>query len=140
MRATLADTSVWVAYLRHGRRHPWGAELDQLLSLGELLICGPVAAELLAGTAERDRERLGESLRGLGWAELDRRAWGRAGTVAAGLRAAGETVPLTDVFIAAAALAVDAELLTADSDFERVARQEQRLRLRLLDEPPTPAP
>ncbi len=132
MSPALADTSIWVAYLRQGHDHPWGAELDQLLGGGDLLICGPVAAELLAGTAERDREQLAESLQGLDWAELDRRSWTRAGTLAARLRAAGETVPLTDVFIAAAALRADAQLLTADSDFERVARHEPKLRLRLL--------
>lgn len=135
MTATLADTSVWVAYLRRGREHAWGERVDSLLREGKLIICGPVVAELLAGTAERDRERLAESLRGLDWAELDRRAWIRAGSLAARLRAAGETVPLTGVFIGSAALSADAELLTADSDFERVARQEPSLRLRLLSEP-----
>ncbi len=135
MTRALADTSVWVSYLRHGRKHRWGAILDELLSRGELLICGPVVAELLAGTSERDREGLAESLRGLDWAELDRRAWGRAGTLAARFRAAGATVPLTDVFIAAAALAADSELLTADSDFARVAEHEPSLSLRLLDGP-----
>lgn len=122
-----------MAYLRHGPGDPRGARIDALLSHGELLICGPVVAELLAGTSERDREQLEESLRGLDWAELDRQAWSRAGSLAARLRAAGETVPLTDVFIASAALAADAELLTADSDFERVARQEPRLRVQLLE-------
>lgn len=135
MTTTLADTSAWVSYLRNGREHPWGAELDALLSRGELLICGPVFAELLASTAERDREQLAESLRGLEWAELDRPAWARAGILAARLRAAGETVPLTDVFIAAAALAAGAELLTADSDFERIAGHDPQLRLRLLRDP-----
>lgn len=133
MTATLADTSVWVAYLRNGPSDPRGAHIDALLNRGELLICGPVVAELLAGTSERDRDQLEESLRGLDWAELDRQAWGRAGTLAARLRAAGETVPLTDVFIASAALAAEAELLTADSDFERVARHEPRLRVHPLE-------
>ena len=132
MTATLAATSVWVTYLRQGREHPWGKRLDSLLADGRLVICGPVVTELLAGTAERDRERLTESLRGLDGPELDRRAWVRAGSLAARLRSAGETVPLTDVFIAAVALSADAELLTADTDFERVALYEPQLRVELL--------
>ena len=106
-----------------------------MLEDDRLITCGPVVAELLAGTAERDREPLAESLRGIHWAELDGRGWVRAGSLAARLRSSGETVPLTDVFIASAALAVDAELLTADSDFDRVARHESRLRVRHLDHP-----
>ena len=132
MTATLADTSIWVTYLRHGPGHPQAAELAGRLREGGVLTCGPIVSELLTGTAERDRERLGSTLRALDWVDLDRAEWIAAGELAAKLRAGGETVPLTDVTIAVAAVAAGAELLSADSDFERIARYERRLRHRVI--------
>ena len=132
MSLTLADTSVWVAYLRGGAGDPIGAELAAVLERGELVVCGPVVSELLTGTGERDRDRLGATLRALDWVDLDRSAWIAAGELAAKLRGAGATVPLTDVTIAVAAISADAQLLSTDSDFERIAELEHRLRVRSL--------
>lgn len=132
MTPTLADTSVWVSYLREGPGHPHGRELASALEAEALVICGPVAAELLTGTREHDRERLGRTLSALGWIDLDRRLWLEVGRLAARLRTAGITVALTDIEIAIAAVAGSAELLSADTDFVRIAEHEPRLRLRLL--------
>lgn len=132
MTLALADTSIWVKYLRHGPTDPWGSLLDAALESSRLMICGPVVAELLTGTGAADRDRLAATLRAIDWVNLGRREWLAAGELAAKLRGAGETVPLTDVSIAVAAMSADAELLTADSDFERIARFDPRLRMRLL--------
>lgn len=132
MTFKLPDTSAWVHYLRRGPEDPWGSQVGDALENSELLTCGPVVAELLTGTSERDRERLSATLRALDWVDLGRSEWIAVGELAAELRSAGETVPLTDVSIAVAALEAEAELLTADSDFDRIARVEPALRLRLL--------
>ena len=116
----LPDTSIWVDYLRHGRRGNAFA-LDDLLRLGQVVICGPVVAELLAGTQQRDRDELWALFQALPWAPLGRREWRQAGEAAATLRERGMTVPLTDLAIAVSADAADAELWTRDSDFERIA-------------------
>lgn len=121
----LPDTSVWVDYLRKG-----GGELDSALSRGEVAICGPVAAELLTGVRAADRPALEQALRGLDWLELDREAWLQVGALAADLRAAGRTVPLTDVEIAVAAIRASATVWTANSDFERIAEVADGLVLR----------
>lgn len=132
MSPTLPDTSVWVHYLRGGPENPLGAEVATALESGELLTCGPVVAELLTGTSERDRESLATTLRALDWVDLGRSEWVAVGEIAAALRRGGETVPLTDVTIAVASIRAEAELVTADSDFERIARIEPTLRVRLL--------
>lgn len=116
----LADTSVWVDYLRHGTNGS-AAELDALLAAGDVVLCGPVAAELLSGIAETGREELWQLLAGLRWAELGRAEWRRVGDVAAALRRSGTTVALTDIEIAVAAVGADALLWSRDSDFDRVA-------------------
>ena len=53
----LADTSVWIEYLRRGKGSK-SARLDDLLVAGEVLVCGPVVTELLAGAKSPDRGRL----------------------------------------------------------------------------------
>jgi predicted nucleic acid-binding protein len=122
----LADTSVWVDYLRHGRDGEAGA-LDHLLTSGEVVVCGPVVAELLAGTSQRQRGELWQLLSGLEWADLGRPEWRRIGEVAAELRAAGTSVALTDIQIAVAAVAGGARLWSGDGDFDQIAAVLDRL-------------
>jgi predicted nucleic acid-binding protein len=115
----LADTSIWVDYLRRGKGSK-SARLDDLLVAGEVLVCGPVVAELLAGTKPPDRGRLWLLLTGLPWADLGPVQWQGVGETAARLRERGETVALTDVEIAVVAIDSSARLWTRDSDFKRV--------------------
>ncbi len=114
----LADTSIWVDFLRGGDLDV-GSVLDGLLAAEEVVMCGPVAAELFAGTAVRAPE-LWSLLAGLRWVELGRAEWRQVGEASSALRRRGATVPLTDLVIAVAALAADASLWSRDSDFDRV--------------------
>ena len=113
----LVDTSIWVDYLR-GRHE--AKPLDPLLDRGEVALCGPVIAELLAGTAAGQAEVLWLALGSLPSAPLDDAAWRDAGETAGVLRRRGESVPLLDVVIAIAAVRFGAELWSRDRDFERV--------------------
>lgn len=115
----LADTSVWVEYLRRGKGSK-SARLDDLLVAGEVLVCGPVVAELLAGAKSADRGRLWLLLTGLPLADPGPTQWQSVGETAARLRGRGETVALTDVEVAIATIDSSARLWTCDSDFERV--------------------
>ncbi len=83
-------------------------------------MCGPVVAELLAGAKSADRGRLWLLLTGLPWAGLGPLQWQSVGETAARLRERGETVALTDVEVAVAAMDASARLWTRDSDFERL--------------------
>jgi predicted nucleic acid-binding protein len=115
----LPDTSIWVDYLRTGTAGSATA-LDDLLAQESVVVCGPVLGELLAGTPSERREELWHALEALSWAELDRSAWRRVGEVAHDLRAAGLSVPLTDLAIAVAAVSAGASVWTRDDDFERI--------------------
>lgn len=117
----LADTSVWVDYLRHGTDGPAKA-LDSMLETESVLTCGPVVAELLAGARDEDRDSLWTLMQALPWADLDRSAWRAVGGGAAALRAQGETIALTDIEIAVAAAHSNAAVWSADRDFERIAQ------------------
>lgn len=126
----LADTSLWMDYLADGRSRTV-AELDQRLARREVLMCGPVAAELLVGESADQRMRLWEIFTAMPWADMDRLDFFVAGDVAALLREEGRTVPLIDVLIAACA-ATRATLWTRDHHFERIAEHLEQLDLRLL--------
>jgi predicted nucleic acid-binding protein len=115
----LPDTSVWVDYLR-GRNEATVAELDRYLERESVLICGPVIAELIAGSAAQQRDELWLAIGSLPWAAIDQPAWRAIGEVANELRRVGASVPLTDVTIAVAATNAEAELWTRDHDFERI--------------------
>jgi len=94
--------------------------LDDLLVAGEVVVCGPVVAELLAGAKASDRSRLWLLLTGLPWANLGQVQWQSVGETAARLRERGQSVALTDVQIAIAAVDSSSRLWTRDSDFERI--------------------
>jgi len=115
----LADTSIWIEYLRRGRRSE-AARLDDLLVAGEVVVCGPVVAEILAGAKSGDRNTLWLLFAGLPWADLGPVQWQRVGDVAGQLRERGETTALTDIEIAVAAVDSSAQLWTRDDDFQRV--------------------
>jgi predicted nucleic acid-binding protein len=124
----LADTSIWVDYFRGSE--PAATELDRLLAEEELVVCGPILAELVAGVAPAQREELWLALASLPFVELGRDAWARAGELANGLRSRGARVPLLDLLIAVAAVRAEAFLWTRDGDFERISEVLPDLRLR----------
>ncbi|HKY26172.1 MAG TPA: PIN domain-containing protein [Gaiella sp.] len=125
---TLPDTSVWIDYFRGVE--PAATELERLLVDEPPVICGPILAELVAGTPARQREDVWLALVSLPFVELGREAWTRAGELAHELREKGEAVPLLDLLIAVAAVQGDATLWSRDSDFGRVAAVLAGLRLR----------
>ena len=125
--SVLPDTSVWIHYFRG--TEPVAGELGRLIAREAPPICGPILAELVAGTPAESREDVWLALAGLPFVDLDRDAWTLAGELAHRLRDSGETVPLLDLLIGVAAVRADAKLWTKDRDFLRVARALPELRL-----------
>jgi predicted nucleic acid-binding protein len=115
----LPDTSVWVEFFRRGAEGR-AASLARLLDSGDVATCGPVAAELLAGSEGEVAERTWEMLASLPWAELKAGGWREVGTLAGRLRRDGRTLPLTDLVIVVAATRAQHRLWTFDSDFGRI--------------------
>jgi predicted nucleic acid-binding protein len=120
---------VWVEYLRHGARG-WAAEVAEGIERGEVLVCGPVLAELISGTSPETSERLWNRLSALPWAPLGRQAWHQVASIRRKLLRAGKTVPLVDIAIAVAAMRAGAAVWTADSDFERILEATDGLTVR----------
>jgi predicted nucleic acid-binding protein len=123
----LIDSSVWVDYLKLGERGP-GAAVRTLLLRGDVIACGPVVAELLAGTPPARRAELSMLMNGLPWADLGRDAWRRVGEVIGDLLRVGLRVPLTDAAIAVAAVDSGARLWSRDAHFDRIGEHLTDLR------------
>jgi predicted nucleic acid-binding protein len=113
-----SDTSIWIDFFRG--RDPAAATLERLLDAGALVVCGPILAELVAGTPPQQRGALWLALAALPVVELDSSAWRGAGEYTQALRARGETTPLLDVLIGVAAARVGAAVWTRDDDFARI--------------------
>jgi predicted nucleic acid-binding protein len=113
--SVLADTSIWVDYLRG--QEPVAAQLERLVREGEAMLCGPVLAELLAGARnDSDADRL-LALTSLRFIEVTRQTWRHAGEAARALRGVGTTVPLLDVVIGVACAQAHVPLWTRDQHF-----------------------
>jgi predicted nucleic acid-binding protein len=116
----LPDTSVWIPYFRSGSGDE-GDRLEALIEEGEVAICGPVLAELLAGAGDTQHTSIMDTVGDLPMADLHRASWQDVGAVARRLRQAGQMLPLTDLAIAVAAAHAGCTLWSLDSDFDRIA-------------------
>ena len=125
--SVLADTSVWVEFLRRGAQGS-ASDLAGLIRQGQVVVCGPVIAELLAAPSSRNLD-LEIVLGDLPYAELDRLAWVEVGRAARALIAEGQAVALTDIEIAVASIRGDSQLWTRDADFGRIASVLPAMRL-----------
>jgi hypothetical protein len=116
----IADTSVWVEYLRGGDETPRAA-LRGLIRGEEIALVGVVLAELLQGcrTSKESGTILSE-VTGLRFLETSFGTWRRTGELSASLRSAGITLPLSDVLIAALALEHNCQVFTLDPHFEQI--------------------
>ena len=59
--------------------------------------------------------------------EITRTSSRRYGELFVELRAAGTSIPVNDIWIAAATIDAGAELITFDTDFQRIARLERTI-------------
>lgn len=116
----IADTSVWVDYIRRPQG-PTARVIDRLLDDDMLATVGTVVAEVLQGSlTDLDFTRLRKMMTALPYFEATRATWVRAGRLSMDLRLSGKPTPLSDLVIAAIALDGDHEVFTLDNHFDRI--------------------
>jgi predicted nucleic acid-binding protein len=123
--SVLVDTSVWSLALRRDRP-PASREVEALraaVERGDACLTGLILQEVLQGfpSAERSR-RLAEHLAPFPLLALHRGDFVYAAEIRNRCRAKGLAVSTVDAQIAAAAINHRCRLLTADRDFEAIAR------------------
>jgi len=121
--ATLLDTSALVVLLR--RHTPAGTEnireaTSSVMRNQAAVLSAITVTELMTGARdEAGAARLRKLLDHLPVVRADQEVADRAGRMGREARAAGRTLPIADLLIAATALYLDVALLTCDSDFKR---------------------
>ena len=121
----LLDTSVWIEYLRK-TGSPSHRQLRALIQEEHpIAIPSPVIMELLAGvTSDEKAERLRDMLASFKHLPIDDLSdFEHAADIQRTCRSRGETIrSLIDCLIAAVAIREDLPVLSADKDFEVIAR------------------
>jgi predicted nucleic acid-binding protein len=117
----IVDSSVWIEAFRVGGEPRWRLAVDGLLAADRAATCEVVMLEILRGAASAGQfEALLARMRGMHRLTLDGTSE-RAGLAALKLRARGQTVPPTDLLIAAAAQLHGAALLHRDKHLSLAA-------------------
>jgi predicted nucleic acid-binding protein len=120
------DTSVWLPALarKTGRANASVEKLTRMISMEQnILILGLILFEVLQGfKGEKEKKQLEADLSLFPLLELTRNDYIYAASLSANCRAKGVTPGTIDAIIAAAAIRYDCYLLTADKDFEHIAK------------------
>ena len=117
----LVDTSSWIHMLRTDGDTTVRERVESLLEAGTACWCPMIRLELWNGArGDRDKKALRDFERILPELPITEEVWDVAYVLAKKARAAGATVPGSDVLIAACAQFHDVPLEHSDSDFERL--------------------
>ncbi|GJL61358.1 MAG: hypothetical protein NPIRA04_00120 [Nitrospirales bacterium] len=120
MSGIVVDTSSWIEYFNQGGH----AIIDEALVEGRVYVSGVIAAELTSGKlTTRHRSALESFLGDLPLVQDDLQHWFRVGQLRATLLTKGLTVSTPDAHVAQCALDLQAELLTEDAVFTKIARK-----------------
>jgi predicted nucleic acid-binding protein len=118
----LVDTSSWIHFLRPDGHVDVRARVEAVLRAGTACWCPIVRLELWNGAGGgRERKVLREFERLIPELAIDAGIWSEACNLARRCRAAGVTVPASDILIAACARHHGAQLEHADGDFDAIS-------------------
>lgn len=115
------DTSVWVAYLRHGQRSVVET-LDELLDREEVALAAPVRLELLSGTSQRSYRQLAGLLNAVPVFFPSKDTFALAERWLDTSRRRGQLFGAIDLIIAATAVERGGRVWSHDDDFRRLAQ------------------
>ena len=119
----LVDTSAWIHFLRPDGDAAVRTRVEGVLRAGTARLCPLVRLELWNGAGgERERKVLRELERSVPELGITPEVWGDACDLARRCRAAGVSVPATDLLIAACAFHHGVRLEHEDSDFDAIER------------------
>lgn len=116
----IADTCVWIEFFRK----PDAAltlHLKRLIREEKVVMTGMVLAEILQGIkSQKESGLVRDHLLKLPYLETTRNVWENAGDISASLRRQGIKIPLSDLIIAAVAMAHGCQVFTVDPHFDQV--------------------
>jgi len=112
----LVDTSAWIEFFR--KKEPYHTVVLGLVDDDRVCCAGIVLGELLQGAkSDRELKVLKDFLHVFEFVPETADLWEKAGELSYAMRRKGDPVGLSDCFLAVAAKACDAEILTLDRHF-----------------------
>jgi predicted nucleic acid-binding protein len=116
----IVDTTIWIEFFRN-TESAVSNHLKDLLRQRRVLMVGMVLAEILQGVkVPKEANLVLTGFTKLPYSEMTQDRWQQAGEISASLRKKGTTIPLSDLIIAACALAEGHEIYTLDPHFKRI--------------------
>ena len=116
----IADTSAWIAY-QTKPDSKFGRQFDSLLAGDEIVMVGPVLAELLQGAgSESEFSFFAERLGALAFLDADQDTWIRAGELNYQLRVQGKIISMADLIVSALAVQHGIPVYTKTRDYQEV--------------------
>jgi predicted nucleic acid-binding protein len=121
----LADTSVWIEYLRE--KSPYGQILRHQLEQGNIVTTAAVFGELLQGAAnQKDADRILSYFNALPHIESDGALWIEAGLTSFSKKARSRGVGLVDIAIICAARRRGAKIWSRDKGLLSLLKHEEK--------------
>ena len=119
----LIDTSAWIHALRPNGEPEIKARVAALLESGQAASCPMVLLELWNGAqGEHERRVIGDLERELPALEITNEVWRAADALAQAARKSGQTIPATDLLIAACAHHHGVGIVHDDIHFAAISR------------------
>jgi predicted nucleic acid-binding protein len=119
----LVDSSLWIEYYKPTGRPPRREAVRTALAQDLIATTAMIVVEVLQGASTSEEySDLGEDFAGYHWLDVTRETAERAARMGFDLRRRGQSVPSTDLLIAAAALEHGCQLWHLDEHFERIAK------------------
>ena len=116
----IVDTTIWIEFFRNPESTV-ANHLKDLLRQRRVIMVGVVMAEILQGVkVPNEADLVLTSFAKLPYSEMTKDRWQQAGEISASLRKKGTTIPLSDLILAACALAEGHEVYTLDPHFKRI--------------------
>ena len=123
----LVDTSAWIEALRPEGHEATRRAVESATLDGDAALCDMVLLELWAGAGgSREQAVIGRLATDISILPTDAGVWAKAYALARTCRAAGVTVPATDLLIAACADYHGVALLERDAHFAQIARARKK--------------
>jgi predicted nucleic acid-binding protein len=122
----LVDSSAFIEYYRPAGSPSARARVAAAIESDQAAVNGIIQAEIVTfARDDADYRRLRSDFSAFHWLELTAREFDLASELGFALRRRGLTVPVTDLVIAASALANGATLLHLDGHFDRIAEHSE---------------
>jgi predicted nucleic acid-binding protein len=119
----VADSSALIEYFRRGGSPAVQDAVAAVIADDELAFNGIIFVEVVGFAADaRERRALRASFAAFRWLALEDGDFDLAADIGFDLRRRGQTVPATDLIIAACAIRAGAELLHVDDHFAEIAK------------------